>query len=121
MMVMRLGTVVHVYNPSIQEAEAGRCEFKASLGCVARPCLKIKKMMVLLLEAGSIVTSVFRRKKLTDRAQHVAEMLWGPALVPELLGSLLLIRTVNQLCVAKTKRPQLLPVYRERVYVARGL
>jgi hypothetical protein len=28
--------VVHVYNPSIQEAEAGALEFKASLGYIAR-------------------------------------------------------------------------------------
>jgi hypothetical protein len=35
----RLDAVVHVCNLNTKEAEAGGCEFAASLGYKARPCL----------------------------------------------------------------------------------
>jgi hypothetical protein len=38
-----LSVEVHAWNPSTQEAEARRYKFKASLGYIARPCLKKRK------------------------------------------------------------------------------
>jgi hypothetical protein len=32
--------MVHSYDPSTQEAEAGDCKSEASVGYIARPCLK---------------------------------------------------------------------------------
>lgn len=39
--------VVHTYNPRAQEVEVGQC--KNSLGCIARPCLKIVSFVNIYL------------------------------------------------------------------------
>jgi hypothetical protein len=38
--IVRLGMVVHVYNPIPQKQRQEDCELQASMGYIARPCLE---------------------------------------------------------------------------------
>lgn len=50
-----LGRKAHTCNPSIWVTKAGGSQFKVSLGCVWRPCLKnkTKSTKAILLPAGT--------------------------------------------------------------------
>jgi hypothetical protein len=75
----KLGMVVHTCNPSNWEAKRGSHEMEASLGYIAKPCLKKKKK--------KLTFSVKLQEKIISRNLSIRTSKYGPCkylvLMPE--------------------------------------